>query len=106
MNLHQLQSILEIVRCKMNMSNAAVALGTSQPAISHQVRLLEEELGVPVFLRTRNRLTGLTSHGETIVECARRALSEIAEIQAVARVKNISRFTTIRVASTHAQGRY
>lgn len=88
------------------MSRAAEALGTSQPAVSQQIRMLEEELGVALFRRTRNRLTGLTSQGETALESARLALAEIAKLQTVSQGRTGSSLATLRVASTHAQARY
>ena len=57
MNLRQLQYICEIARSEFNISRAAKSLKTNQPSISKQVRLLEEELGLPVFRRRRSRLS-------------------------------------------------
>ena len=88
------------------MSRAAEALGTSQPAMSQQMRLLEDELGVAIFRRTRNRLTALTPEGETALQSARLALAEIAKLQTVSQARTGSTFATLRVASTHAQARY
>ena len=83
MNLHQLRYVCEIVRCKLNISRAARSLGTSQPAISQQIRLLEEELGTTIFLRSRSGLTGLTGQGESIVEAAQHVLAEVANVLSV-----------------------
>lgn len=106
MNLSQLRYLTEIVRCKLNMSRAAIALGTSQPAISTQLRALEEELGVPIFIRTRNRLMELTRQGEGIVEIAQNALIELAKIQSIAHGRGEVRISSLRIACTHAQARY
>ena len=106
MTLHQLRYVTEIVRCKLNISRAAKSLGTSQPAISQQVRLLEEELGGPIFLRSRNSLIGLTPKGESIVENAQHVLAEIANVLNAAQKRPLTGSTKIRVASTHAQARY
>lgn len=105
MTLHQLRYICEIVRCKLNISRAAKSLGTSQPAISQQVRMLEEELGVTIFLRSRNSLIGLTPKGESIIENAQHVLAEVANVQNSAQ-KRLLTGVKIRVASTHAQARY
>jgi len=106
MTLHQLRYICEIVRCKLNISRAAKSLGTSQPAISQQVRMLEEELGVTIFFRSRNRLIGLTPKGEGIVENAQHVLAEVANVQNAAQKRLLTSVIKIRVASTHAQARY
>jgi LysR family cys regulon transcriptional activator len=106
MTLHQLRYVCEIARCKLNISRAAQAVNTSQPAISQQVRLLEEELGVRIFVRTRNRLTALTPEGEAIVENARHVLDEVANVHVAAKKRPYDRATKIRVAATHAQARY
>jgi DNA-binding transcriptional LysR family regulator len=55
---------------------AARLLHLVQPAVTRQVRTLEEELGVPLFTRTRQGMA-LTSAGELLVERARRALAEL-----------------------------
>jgi len=106
MTLLQLRYICEIVRCKMNISRAAKSLGTSQPAISQQVRILEEELGVTIFLRSHNSLIGLTPKGEGIVENAQHVLAEVSNVQNAAQKRLLTSVTKIRVASTHAQARY
>lgn len=106
MNVSQLRYLTEIVRCKLNMSRAAVALGTSQPAMSTQLRALEKELGVPIFIRTRNRLVGLTAQGEGIVEVAQNALAELAKIQSIVHGRGELQITSLRIACTHAQARY
>lgn len=106
MNLQQLRYVCEIVRCKLNISQAAKSLGTTQPAISQQVRILEEELGVIIFLRNRNRLTSLTPQGAAIVEIAQHILSEVANIEDIAQKRPQASFAKIQVASTHAHARY
>jgi LysR family transcriptional regulator, nitrogen assimilation regulatory protein len=55
---------------------AARLLHVVQPAVTRQVRTLEEELGVALFTRTRQGMT-LTAEGELLVERARRALAEL-----------------------------
>ena len=106
MTLQQLRYICEIVRCKLNISRAAKSLGTSQPAISQQVRMLEEELGISIFLRSRNSLIGLTPKGEGVVENAQHVLAEVANVQNSAQKRQLASVAKIRVASTHAQARY
>ena len=72
MNLQQIRYVREIARHKLNLSAAAEALHTSQPGVSRQVRELESELGVDVFVRQGKRLTALTPAGESVVKIADR----------------------------------
>ena len=74
MNLQQLRYVHEVARRNLSISEAAAALHTSQPGVSKQIRLLEEELGVDIFVRHGKRLTGLTDPGQHILATAERAL--------------------------------
>jgi len=69
-NLQQLKYLCAVVDHGLNVSEAAQALFTSQPGISKQVRQLEDELGLKVFVRQGKRLTSLTPAGETVVATA------------------------------------
>lgn len=60
MNFQQLRSVREAVRCNFNLTEVAAMLFTSQPGVSRQIRELEDELGVEIFVRAGKRLTGLT----------------------------------------------
>src|SRR5215471_1644024 len=63
MNFQQLRSVREAVRCGFNLTEVAHQLHTSQPGVSRQIRELEEELGIELFVRAGKRLTGLTEPG-------------------------------------------
>ena len=78
MNLQQLRYAAEIARRGLNVSEAALALHTSQPGVSRQVRALEEELGVEIFQRQGKRLVAVTEAGREILAGIDRALAEIA----------------------------
>src|SRR6185369_15929536 len=62
-NLQQLKYLCAVVDHGLNVSDAAEALFTSQPGISKQIRQLEDELGVPIFIRQGKRLAALTAGG-------------------------------------------
>ena len=84
MNLQQLRYLAAVVDHGLNVSDAAEALFTSQPGISKQIRQLEDELGLKVFVRQGKRLTSLTPAGAVVVATARKALAEIANLKRVA----------------------
>ena len=83
MNLQQLKYLREIVRQNLHVSDAAGALFTSQPGISKQVKLLEEELGVEIFVRSGKRMVAITEPGKAILEIAERILQEAAKLLSV-----------------------
>ena len=51
MKLQQLRCIYQIVQNDFNISKAAESLHTSQPGVSKQVQLLEDEVGIKIFQR-------------------------------------------------------
>lgn len=55
----------------LNFTKAAEALYMTQPAVSQQIKQLEEEVGAKVFIRNKNGLI-LTQQGETVLKYARR----------------------------------
>src|SRR5215204_4482075 len=106
MKLQQLRYLREVVRRGLNVSEAAEALFTSQPGISKQIRQLEDELGLQVFVRQGKRLASLTPAGEIVVATARRALREIANMKRVADEFRTEDAGTLSIATTHTQARY
>ena len=106
MNLQQLKYLCAVVDNGLNVSDAAEALYTSQPGISKQIRQLEDELGLRVFVRQGKRLTSLTPAGEVVVATARRALREIANLKRVADEYRAEDSGVLAIATTHTQARY
>jgi LysR family transcriptional regulator, cys regulon transcriptional activator len=106
MNLQQLRYLCAVVDNGLNVSDAADALYTSQPGISKQIRQLEDELGLRVFVRQGKRLTSLTPAGEVVVATARRALREIANLKRVADEFRSEDAGVLGIATTHTQARY
>jgi len=105
-NLQQLKYLCAIVDNGLNVSDAAEALYTSQPGISKQVRQLEDELGLRVFVRQGKRLASLTPAGEVVVATARRALREIGNLKRVADEFRSEDSGVLSIATTHTQARY
>lgn len=106
MNLQQIRYLCAVVDHGLNVSAAAEALFTSQPGISKQIRQLEDELGVPVFVRQGKRLSALTAGGEVVVATARRALQELNNLKRVGAEFKAEDSGTLAIATTHTQARY
>ena len=106
MNLQQLRYLNEIVRRNLNISEAAAALYTSQPGVSKQVKLLEEELGIEIFVRHGKRIAALTEAGETVYAIAQRILHESDNLKLVGQEFQNQDAGTLILATTHTQARY
>ena len=88
------------------MTAAAEAMHTSQPALSKQIRELEDELGVPLFLRHGKKYTRLTEAGERVLEIAERLLLEAENIRRTGAEFAAGDAGTLSIAATHTQARY
>ncbi|HEX4927575.1 MAG TPA: HTH-type transcriptional regulator CysB [Burkholderiales bacterium] len=106
MKLQQLRYLTEVVRRGLNVSEAAAALHTSQPGISKQIRALEDELGIQVFVRHGKRLVSLTEPGKAAVDIAERILSEAQNLRRAGEEFANDKVGTLTVAATHTQARY
>jgi LysR family cys regulon transcriptional activator len=106
MKLQQLRYLVEIERRGLSVSDAAEALFTSQPGVSKQIRLLEEELGVTVFERSGKRLTGITAPGRLVLEMAGRILRETQNMKRVGEEFASGTAGGLTIATTHTQARY
>ena len=106
MTLQQLRYLRKIVRRDLNISKAAAALHITQPGLSRQLRLLEEELGIELFVRNRTRLVRLSDAGHEIVAMAEHTLDSAQSITAVSREHSAQKEGTLTIATTHTQARY
>ena len=106
MRLEQLRAVVEIVNQGYSVSRAAEALNTPQPALSRQLRSLERELGIDLFVRNQNRLRGLTRAGTAIHEIAERVLRDTVSIAHIARDFFDVQSGSLTIATTHTQARY
>ena len=106
MNFQQLRSIREAARNNYNLTEVASVLFTSQPAISRQIRELEEELGVEIFTRAGKRLTGLTTPGKTLLPIIDRLLLEAGKLKNAGKDFKEKDTGVFYVAATHSQARY
>jgi len=106
MKLQQLKTIREVARRDLSISAAAKALFASQPGISNQVQMLEEELGLKLFERHGKRLTAITPTGQAVLEMAERVLQEVENIQRLAADTRNEQSGTLSIGTTHTQARY
>ncbi len=106
MNFQQLRSVRETVRCGFNLTEVANALHTSQPGVSRQIRELEEELGIELFVRAGKRLTGLTDPGEHVLPIIERILLDSANLRKAGQEFVAQQNGQLSIAATHSQARY
>ena len=106
MKLQQLRCLTEVARRGLNVSEAAEALHTSQPGVSKQIRALEDELGVQVFVRHGKRLVSVTEPGKAVVQIAERILAEAQNLRRAGEEFANDQLGTLTIAATHTQARY
>jgi DNA-binding transcriptional LysR family regulator len=106
MNFQQLRSFRETVRRGLNLTAAAEVLHTSQPALSKQIRELEDELGVQLFVRHGKRYTALTEAGERILAHASKVVDEAEALRKASVEFAQGHAGTLSIAATHTQARY
>src|SRR3546814_2141852 len=106
MKLQKLGYIWEVAHHDLHVSATAQSLYTSQPGISKQIRLLEDELGVEVFARSGKHLTRVTPAGERIITTAGEILRKVESIKQIAQEFSNEKKGTLSIATTHTQARY
>ncbi|HGJ5872555.1 MULTISPECIES: HTH-type transcriptional regulator CysB [Arsenophonus] len=106
MKLQQLRYIVEIENHNLNVSSTAEGLYTSQPGISKQVRMLEDELGVQIFGRSGKHLTHVTPAGKEVIKIAREVMTKMNAIRAVVGEHTYPDRGILAIATTHTQARY
>ena len=102
MNLDYLRYFVKLAQVG-HYTRASEQLNISQPSLSHAVRQLEEELGVPLFER-QGRNTQLTQFGAEFLDCAARTLATLDEgvtsLRRKARGEGLIRLGFLRVLGT------
>ncbi len=106
MNFQQLRAVRETARLGFNLTEVAHALHTSQPGVSRQIRELEEELGIEIFVRAGKRLTGLTPPGEVLLPIVERLLLDADNLKQVGDEFVAQNSGRLSIAATHSQARY
>jgi LysR family cys regulon transcriptional activator len=106
MKLQQLRYIWEVANHNLNVSATAASLYTSQPGVSKQIRLLEDELGVEIFTRSGKHLTRITPVGKEVLNIAGNILRQVDSIKQLTNEYNSPETGSLDIATTHTQARY
>ncbi len=106
MKLQQLKYLLAIVDNGLNITAAAERMYTSQPGVSKQLKLLEEELGMQLFTRKGKSLGGITPAGHQVIDRARIIMREADNIRSLASDYYQEEEGSLSIATTHTQARY
>jgi LysR family transcriptional regulator, cys regulon transcriptional activator len=106
MNFQQLRSVREALRCGFNLTEVAKVLHTSQPGVSRQIRELEEELGIDLFVRAGKRLTSLTEVGAIAVPIIENMLKDAESLKRAGEEFTQQASGRLSIAATHSQARY
>lgn len=106
MNFQQLKIIRETVRQGFNLTQVAQVLFTSQPGVSRNIKELEEELGIEIFVRRGKRLLGLTEPGKELVFAVDQILANAHNLKKIAEQFSNKEVGQLSIATTHTQARY
>jgi LysR family cys regulon transcriptional activator len=106
MKLQQLRYFCQVVKHDFNITHAANALYTSQPGVSKQLKLFEQQLGIDVFTRSGQKILGLTEVGDEIFKLSHQILLSTAQLQQVAQYYSDKESGQLTVATTHLHARY
>ena len=106
MKLQQLRAFVEVVRRDLSVGDAAKALFTSQPGLSHHIRTLEDELKAEIFVRRGKRIVGLTKTGRDVLAISQRIISEAENLKRIVGDSQAEAEGDLIVAATHTQAHY
>ena len=106
MNLHQFRFVQAAARHKLNLTEAAKVLHTSQPGISKAIIELEEELGIEIFARHGKRLKRITEPGQQVLRSIELIMREVGNLKRVGDEYSAQDSGTLSIATTHTQARY
>jgi LysR family transcriptional regulator, cys regulon transcriptional activator len=106
MKLRTLECFCEVAANGFNLSRAAKALHATQPAVTRQIQLLEQEVGFPVFERSGNRALRLTAAGRVTYERARKIVNEVREFRLIKEDLPDDAGGALIIATTEFNARY
>jgi len=106
MTLQQLRFLVAVAQGGLNMTLAGAKLGATQPALSRQLKLLEEELGFDLFVRNGRAFSSITPAGERVLQHAHRLLVEMQRIKEISAESRDATSGILSIGTTHTQARY
>jgi DNA-binding transcriptional LysR family regulator len=106
MKLQHIRAFCAVADQNMSISRAARELHTTQPAISKQVRQLEDSLGAVLLIRSKSRILGLTDVGEKVLRCARAVVASTQDIVHIVGDHQRNHDGRLAIATTHTHARY
>lgn len=106
MTLTQLRYLVAIADSGLNITLAAQRVHATQPGLSKQLKLFEDEFGFLLFGRKGRSLEVITPAGERVIAHARRILEEAANIRAYAANERGDFSGRLVLATTHTQARH
>ncbi|MDC1312212.1 CysB family HTH-type transcriptional regulator [Burkholderiales bacterium] len=106
MKLQQIRFICEVAKHNLNLTKAANELFTSQPGISKQIKALEAELGVDIFIRRGKRFVGITEPGQEILKKSQAVLNDLNNLKTIGSEYSNETSGELTIATTHTQARY
>lgn len=106
MTFQQLRYLVAVHENGLNITAAARGLRTSQPGVSRQLKLLEDELGFHLFERQGRALVRTTAAGEDIISRATTILREMQNVQRTSAELSQADGGSLSIATTHTQARY
>lgn len=106
MHIQQIEAVIAIVNNGYSMSAAASFLGRSQSALSRQIKELERELHVRIFVRSRNTIASLTEHGKDVLRIGERILNDANSLRLIGSWDSPAHPVTLKIATTHVHARY
>ena len=106
MNLQQIRAFCALVENDMNVSRTALALYTSQSAVSKQIAQLEERLGTALLIRSKSRILALTEVGDQVLRCMRTMMAATEDISNIVADQQLKAQGRLAIATTHTHARY
>ena len=104
--IQQLRFLAAVAQNDLNITAAAAKLCTTQPAVSKQLKLLEDELGFNIFVRRGRTLTKITPPGERVIRHTLKLLREAQNIKGISAEFEDEDRGSLSIGTTHTQARY
>ncbi len=104
--MHQFKIVMTLLNCNLSISTTGDTLKRVQSSISHQLKLLEDELGGTLFKRRGKRLVDTTPLCRALIPEIEKISSAQKNIQLIAEENKSPHIGALRVATTHTQARY